>query len=279
MTASIPDRRAASPADDAPPIEIEDLRVEFNSRKGLRKTVNRAIDGLNLTLNRGETLALVGESGCGKSTLVRTVFGLNRIAAGSVRVFGQDIATASSRQRSRLHRRVQMVFQDPYSSLNPELDAHDIVAEPLRINRMYARSRVVELFERVGLDESALEKRPRQFSGGQRQRIGIARALALEPEVVVLDEPVSALDVSVQAQVLNLLEDLQASLGLSYLIIAHDLSVIRHIAQRVAVMDHGQIVEIGTRDAIFADPRHPFTRALLAAIPVPDPHQRSARSS
>ncbi|MGI6878584.1 ATP-binding cassette domain-containing protein [Microbacterium sp. gxy059] len=258
----------------APPIRIEDLVVEFSTRRGLKRPVNRAVNGVSLSVGRGETLALVGESGCGKSTLVRTIFGLNPIASGSIEVFGRDVASMGRSARTQLYRQVQMVFQDPYSSLDPALTAHDIVAEPLRINREYDRSRVVELLEQVGLDESALSKRPREFSGGQRQRIGIARALALRPEVIVLDEPVSALDVSVQAQVLNLLDDLQSSLGLSYLFIAHDLSVIRHIADRVAVMDAGRIVETGTRDQVFDSPQEDFTRTLLDAVPVPDPHQR-----
>ena len=260
-------------------IQIEDLAVEFATRRGLRRDVVRAVDGVDLVLDQRETLALVGESGCGKSTLVRTVFGLNRIARGSVSVFGEDIATASPRVRRIMRRRIQMVFQDPYSSLNPHLTAHEIVAEPLRINRVYRRERVAELMEQVGLSTDALGKRPGEFSGGQRQRLGIARALALEPDVLVLDEPVSALDVSVQAQVLNLLTDLQEQLGLSYLFIAHDLSVIRHIASRVAVMRAGQIVETGTRAEVFDNPQHPYTQMLLAAVPVPDPHQRRDRAA
>ena len=255
-------------------IRLDGLTVEFTSRKGLRRTRLRAVDGVDLSLRQGETLALVGESGCGKSTLVRTIFGLNRITAGQVSVFGQDITTATPRLRRAMRRRVQMVFQDPFSSLNPHLTAHDIVAEPLRINRVYRRERVRELFEQVGLTEDAFGKKPAEFSGGQRQRIGIARALALEPDVLVLDEPVSALDVSVQAQVLNLLADLQQQLGLSYLFIAHDLSVIRHIATRVAVMQRGAIVELGSRDQVFDAPAHPYTRLLLGSVPIPDPHQR-----
>ncbi|MCQ9388134.1 ATP-binding cassette domain-containing protein [Brevibacterium sp. 50QC2O2] len=258
----------------AAPVAIHDLRVEFSTRKGLKRSVNRAVDGVDLELRRGETLALVGESGCGKSTLVRTLFGLNPIAGGRIELFGHDIAKINGRERVALHHRIQMVFQDPYSSLNPNHTAHDIVAEPLRINHCYSRARVVDTLARVGLDESALGKRPREFSGGQRQRIGIARALALDPEVIVLDEPVSALDVSVQAQVLNLLEDLRRDLGLSYLFIAHDLSVIRHIATRVAVMDQGRIVELGSRDDVFNSPQQPFTKTLLESVPEPDPHSR-----
>ncbi|TGO06377.1 ATP-binding cassette domain-containing protein [Serinibacter arcticus] len=257
-------------------IRAEGLTVEFTSRRGTRRQTLRAVDGVDLTLHQGETLALVGESGCGKSTLVRTIFGLNPIAAGQVSVFGQDVATATPRQRLAMRRRIQMVFQDPFSSLNPHLTAHEIIAEPLRINRVYSRERVTELFEQVGLTRDSFGKRPAEFSGGQRQRIGIARALALDPDVLVLDEPVSALDVSVQAQVLNLLADLQERLGLSYLFIAHDLSVIRHIATRVAVMQRGRIVELGTRDAVFTAPAHPYTSLLLGSVPVPDPHRRPA---
>ncbi|MFC7624255.1 ABC transporter ATP-binding protein [Microlunatus sp. GCM10028923] len=257
-----------------PVIEIDDLHVEFTTRRGLRRHRVRAVDGVTLTVGRGETLGLVGESGCGKSTLVRTLFGLNPIRRGSVRVLGQDLRTADATARRALRTRIQLVFQDPFSSLNPHLTAHDIVAEPLRIVRGYTPARVTELLGLVGLGTDALRKLPREFSGGQRQRIGIARALATNPEVLVLDEPVSALDVSVQAQVLNLLVDLQEELGLSYLFIAHDLTVVRHIASRVAVMHLGRLVELGPRDEVFDQPRHPYTRALLASVPVPDPHAR-----
>ena len=258
-------------------IRLDAVTVEFASRRGLRRTVLRAVNQVDLSLRQGETLALVGESGCGKSTLVRTIFGLNPIASGQVSVFGQDVATATPRQRRAMRRRVQMVFQDPFSSLNPGLSAHEIVAEPLRINKVYSRERVLELFEQVGLSEDSFGKKPGEFSGGQRQRTGIARALALDPEVLVLDEPVSALDVSVQAQVLNLLADLQERLGLSYLFIAHDLSVIRHIADRVAVMQRGSIVELGSRDQVFNEPTHGYTQTLLSSVPIPDPHQRPER--
>jgi ABC-type oligopeptide transport system ATPase subunit len=257
-------------------LEITDLHVHFTRRTGLRRSdVVRAVDGVSLTLGRGETLGLVGESGCGKSTLVRTVFGMNRPVSGEIRVLGERPELLPARQRRALQNRVQLVFQDPYSSLDPRLSVHDIVAEPLRIAGRYSRDRILELLAEVGLGPDALQRTPAQFSGGQRQRIGIARALALRPEVLILDEPVSALDVSVQAQVINLLGDLQARLGLSYLFIAHDLSVVRHLSDRVAVMRQGRIVETGDCRQIFERPAHPYTRSLLAAVPIPDPHQRA----
>ncbi|WP_054682309.1 ATP-binding cassette domain-containing protein [Microbacterium sp. No. 7] len=251
-------------------LEIEDLHVHFSRRR----EVTKAVDGVSLTLHRGETLGLVGESGCGKSSLVKTIFGINTPTSGTIRVFGEDLATLPARRRRQLQNRVQLVFQDPYSSLDPRLSAHDIVAEPLVIHHRYSKDRVVELLDSVGIGADALRKTPAQFSGGQRQRLGIARALALQPDVLVLDEPVSALDVSVQAQVVNLLLDLQASRGLSYLFIAHDLSVVRYLSDRVAVMRQGRIVETGASDEVFERPRDPYTRMLLDAIPIPDPHAR-----
>lgn len=263
-------------SDAEPVLQIDDLHVRFTRRTGWRRRhVVDAVDGVSLTLHRGETLGLVGESGCGKSTLVRTVFGLNTPASGDIRILGHRIDDLPPLQRRRLRNRVQLVFQDPYSSLDPRLSVHDIVAEPLTIVGRYSKDRVVELLESVGIGAESLRRTPAQFSGGQRQRIGIARALALAPEVLVLDEPVSALDVSVQAQVINLLQDLQRTHALSYLFIAHDLSVVRHLSDRVAVMRQGRIVEIGERDQIFDDPRHEYTRTLLAAIPIPDPRLRA----
>jgi len=259
-----------------PVLQIDDLHVRFTRRTGWRRHhVVDAVDGVSLTLHRGETLGLVGESGCGKSTLVRTVFGLNTAASGDIRILGHRIDDLPPMQRRRLRNRVQLVFQDPYSSLDPRLSVHDIVAEPLTIVGRYSKDRVVHLLESVGIGAESLRRTPAQFSGGQRQRIGIARALALDPEVLVLDEPVSALDVSVQAQVINLLQDLQREHALSYLFIAHDLSVVRHLSDRVAVMRQGRIVEIGERDQIFDRPQHEYTRTLLAAIPIPDPHLRA----
>ncbi|HCX84780.1 MAG TPA: peptide ABC transporter ATP-binding protein [Micrococcales bacterium] len=258
-------------------LRVEDLVVRFGVRTPHGRRTLSAVDGVSLTVARGETLGLVGESGCGKSTLVRTIFGINRPAAGRVEVLGYELDRLSPRRRRAVRNRMQLVFQDPYSSLDPRMTAHDIVAEPLRIVGRYDRDRVVELFESVGLSTDYLQRRPGAFSGGQRQRLGIARALALEPDVLVLDEPVSALDVSVQAQVINVLQDLQERLGLAYLFIAHDLSVVRHISDRVAVMYLGRIVETGPADAVFAHPVHPYTRALLSAAPVPDPRVRGGR--
>lgn len=261
---------------DAPVLEIDDLHVHFTRRTSLsRRHVVKAVDGVSLTLARGETLGLVGESGCGKSTLVRTVFGLNTPVSGTIRVLGEKLDELPPARRRAVQNRVQLVFQDPYSSLDPRLSVHDIVAEPLQIVGAYSKDRVVELLADVGIGADTLRRTPAQFSGGQRQRIGIARALALRPEVLVLDEPVSALDVSVQAQVINLLTDLQEKHGLSYLFIAHDLSVVRYLSDRVAVMREGRIVEQGDTDRVFESPRHEYTRTLLSAIPIPDPHLRS----
>ncbi|GFZ76883.1 ABC transporter ATP-binding protein [Nesterenkonia alkaliphila] len=257
-------------------LRVNELSLEYRLRGAGPKTL-RAVDGVSLELRRGETLGLVGESGCGKSSLVRTIFDINVPSSGSVEVFGQRLAELRPKDRRQLRNRVQMIFQDPYSALDPRLSAHEIVAEPLRIARRYSKDRVVELLESVGLSAEVMDRRPAAFSGGQRQRLGIARALALDPDVLVLDEPVSALDVSVQAQVINLLKDLQQRLGLAYLFIAHDLSVVRHISDRVAVMHLGQIVETGTAEEIFANPVHPYTRSLLSAAPVPDPRARSSR--
>ncbi|MEU8895934.1 oligopeptide/dipeptide ABC transporter ATP-binding protein [Nocardia sp. NPDC048505] len=261
-------------------IRVDGLAVTFRQRRGLRPARPiRALDGVSFGVRRGETFGLVGESGGGKSTLVRTLFGINTPSAGTVRILGQDMRTMPARERRALRNRVQLVFQDPYSALDPRMTAHEIVAEPLRITGGYSRDRVVELLAQVGLTPDTLERRPAAFSGGQRQRLGIARALALDPEVLVLDEPVSALDASVQAQVINLLQDLQERLGLSYLFIAHDLSVVRHVADRVAVMHLGKLVEIGATEQIFTRPRHPYTRALIASAPQPDPHLRDRRTA
>ena len=234
----------------------------------------RAVDDVSLSIPAGGTLGLVGESGCGKSTLGRMLVGLVARTAGQIALDGEAIG----KRRTRVQRRaMQMVFQDPYASLDPRMTVHEIVAEPLRINACYDATRVRELIRQVGLSDAAALRRPAQFSGGQRQRIAIARALALDPKVLVLDEAVSALDVSIQAQVVNLLQDLQRDAGLTYLFISHDLSVVRHIASRVAVMYLGRIVESGPRAAVFGAPAHPYTQALLSAVPDPARRRRQDR--
>jgi oligopeptide transport system ATP-binding protein len=240
------------------------------------------VDGVNLELRRGETLGIVGESGCGKSTLAKLLVGLEKPSAGSIVVRGKDMSKVSGAELRRARRNLQLVMQDPYTSLNPRMTVGDIVGEPFDIHPEVAprgerRKRVQELIDLVGLNPDHINRYPHQFSGGQRQRIGIARALALRPEIILCDEPVSALDVSIQAQVINLLELLQGELGLSYIFIAHDLSVVRHIADRVGVMYLGKIVEIGSDVEIYDHPTHPYTQALLSAVPVPDPTLRGHR--
>ncbi|MGA5311973.1 ABC transporter ATP-binding protein [Micromonospora taraxaci] len=243
----------------------------------------KAVDGVSFELRRGETLGVVGESGCGKSTLARLLMRLETPTSGSATLEGRDLFKASGGELRRVRRNMQMVMQDPYTSLNPRMTVGDIIGEPFEIHPDAApkgskQRRVQELLDLVGLNPEHINRYPHQFSGGQRQRIGIARALALRPDVIVCDEPVSALDVSIQAQVINLLKQLQDELGLSYIFIAHDLSVVRHIADRVAVMYLGRIVEIGTEDEIYERATHPYTQALLSAVPVPDPAARDQRT-
>jgi len=265
----------------APLLDVRALSKDFPLGGGWpwRKRSVSAVDDVSFTLQAGETLSLVGESGCGKSTTGRMLASLTTPSSGQILVEGRDIATLSKAERRDLRRKVQFVFQDPYGSLNPRLTAGELIVEPALLHgladRKSARALVADLLRQVGLSPSHAERYPHQFSGGQRQRLGIARALAMKPQVIICDEPVSALDVSVQAQIVNLLQDLQSQFGLGYLFISHGLSVVRHISHRVAVMYLGRIVEIGPKDEIFRNPRHPYTQALLASAPVPHPgHSR-----
>ncbi|MEU5092218.1 dipeptide ABC transporter ATP-binding protein [Streptomyces sp. NPDC021356] len=269
-----------------PLLEVAGLVKHYPLTQGIlfRKQVGavRAVDGVDFVLGRGETLGIVGESGCGKSTVAKLLCHLERPTAGQIRYRGEDVTKLSGRALKAVRRNIQMVFQDPYTSLNPRMTVGDIIGEPYEIHPEVApkgerRRRVQELLDVVGLNPEYVNRYPHQFSGGQRQRIGIARGLALRPEIIVADEPVSALDVSVQAQVINLMERLQAEFDLSYVFIAHDLSIVRHISDRVGVMYLGRIVETGTDEQIYDHPTHPYTQALLSAVPVPDPEAREHR--
>ncbi|MFD1171205.1 ABC transporter ATP-binding protein [Oceanobacillus picturae] len=263
-------------------LEIRDLNMHFPIKGGVfQKTKKhvKAVNGVNLTVNKGETLGIVGESGCGKSTLARTIIGLQKPTSGDILFEGKSILHYSHKEMHQLRRNIQMVYQDPYTSLNPRMKAGDIIGAPLKAYRMTnnLERRVKELMDLVGLKADDYYKLPHQFSGGQRQRIGIARAIALNPKLLILDEPVSALDVSVQAQVINLLEDLQKELNLTYVFIAHDLSVIKHTADIVGVMYLGKVMEISDSESFYNDARHPYTNALLSAIPLPDPKKEKMR--
>ena len=268
-----------------PLLEVTDLVKHFPIKRGvlIDREVDqvRAVDGVSFAIPRGQTLGLVGESGSGKSTACRTVLQLIAPSSGSVRFEGGEIAGLSRRQMRPLRRQMQMIFQDPYASLNPRKRIGQIVGDPLRRQKVASgkelRKRVQELLERVGLGAEHYDRFPHEFSGGQRQRIGIARAIALKPKLIVADEPVSALDVSIQAQIVNLLDDLQDELGLTYLFVAHDIGVVRHISDRIAVMHDGKIVEQGTADQVCEQPSHDYTKKLLAAVPIPDPRESRAR--
>ncbi|MBE9497884.1 dipeptide ABC transporter ATP-binding protein [Streptomyces sp. GKU 257-1] len=280
-----PHQGTGDPAGE-PILEVRDLAKHFPLTQGIlfKRQIGavKAVDGVSFDLHKGETLGIVGESGCGKSTVAKLITHLEQPTSGTIRYRGEDISKLSGRALKAVRRNIQMVFQDPYTSLNPRMTVGDIVGEPFDIHPEVApkgdrRRRVQELLDVVGLNPEYINRYPHQFSGGQRQRIGIARGLALRPEIIVADEPVSALDVSVQAQVVNLMEQLQQEFGLSYMFIAHDLSIVRHISDRVGVMYLGKIVEIGTETEIYEHPTHPYTQALLSAVPVPDPETEDAR--
>jgi oligopeptide transport system ATP-binding protein len=286
MSAAAKPRYATAPsAAEETLLEVSDLVKHFpvgGGFLGRTEGLVRAVDGVSFRIRRGETLGLVGESGCGKTTTGRCILQLERPTSGRIVFEGVELTALSQDQLRGVRRRMQVIFQDPYSSLNPRMTVGQILGEPLRVHNIVpdeaARApRVGELLTQVGLHSQHADRYPHQLSGGQRQRVGIARALAMEPSLIVCDEPVSALDVSIQAQIINLLEELQTRLGLTYLFIAHDLSVVRHISDRVAVMYLGRIVELADRQALYEDPLHPYTRALLSAVPIPDPQLEAHR--
>ncbi len=273
------------PSEDPALLEVRGLSKHFPLRSGVlggrSGEIVRAVDGVDLAIFPGETLGLVGESGCGKSTLCRAALQLLEPTAGSVRFEGRELVGLSGRRIRPLRREMQMIFQDPYASLNPRKRVGDIVGQPLKLHGLASgpavKTRAEELLERVGLSPEHYNRYPHEFSGGQRQRVGIARALATRPKLIFADEPVSALDVSIRAQIINLLADLQQELGLAYLFVAHDIGVVRYVSRRIAVMSEGKIVEEGPADQVCEQPQHPYTRRLLAAVPVPDPREARAR--
>ena len=281
MTAASLEKATPPASGDSALLKVDGLKKHFPIRSGIvfQRQIGavKAVDGVSFDVKRGETLALVGESGCGKSTTARTILRLLEPTAGTITFDGEDITNVGPRRLRRLRREMQIVFQDPYASLNPRQTVRATLREPYRIHGLQEEGKVGELLERVGLAPEHASRYPHEFSGGQRQRVGIARAISLNPKLVVCDEPVSALDVSIQAQVINLLEDLQGELGLTYLFIAHDLSVVRHIATNVAVMYLGTIVEMADRDTLFEQPSHPYTQALISAVPIPDPIKEKQR--
>ncbi|MGV0991333.1 MAG: ABC transporter ATP-binding protein [Mycobacterium sp.] len=270
---------------DAPLLQVTDLVKHFPIKSGVvidREVARvRAVDGVSLTLRAGETLGLVGESGCGKSTLSRAILQLTAPTSGSVRFDGQELVGRSARELRPLRREMQMIFQDPFASLNPRKRVGQIIGEPIQLHGLadgaQLKRRVQDLLDRVGLQAEHYNRYPHEFSGGQRQRIGIARAVGLQPRLIIADEPVSALDVSVQAQIINLLEDLQREFGMAYLFVAHDLGVVRHVSDRVAVMYLGKIVEEADADSLYTRALHPYTHALLSAVPIPDPRKNAVR--
>ncbi len=260
-------------------LEVQNLKKYFPVKSGFKKLTLKAVDGVSFTINRGETLGLVGESGCGKTTVGRTLLQLYKPTDGKVIFEGQEV---TDKNINEMRKRMQMVFQDPYSSLNPRMTVEDIIGEPLDVHKLYTtraerREKILSLMELVGLNAEHATRYAHEFSGGQRQRIGIARALAVKPDFIVCDEPVSALDVSIQAQIINMFEELQAKLGLSYLFIAHDLLVVQHISKRIAVMYLGKMVEIGDADEVCNNPIHPYSISLLSAVPIPDPKLERSR--